>query len=245
MTPDQSPRRLWLIRHGQSEGNVADDAAKAAGAATVAIDVRDSDVPLSDLGRRQAAAIGQHWTSSGEVPDVVLASPYERAYATAAIAVANAGLPVDVRRDERLRERDLGLLDRLTPIGIRERFPEEAARRAWFGKFYYRPPRGESWADVALRVRSVLADLRSDDAGARIAIFSHQAVLFMFRYVLEGLTEHQVLELDRTVLFRNGAVTTYASDGSGRLQLLEHDSTDHLDAAGAPATQGHDAHVEV
>jgi 2,3-bisphosphoglycerate-dependent phosphoglycerate mutase len=246
VTSSQQPvRRLWLIRHGQSEGNVADDAAKAAGAATVTIAVRDPDVPLSDLGRRQAAAIGRCWSGVAEVPDIVLASPFERAYSTARIAVATAGLRLDIRRDERLRERDLGLFDGLTAVGIRERFPEEATRRAWLGKFYYRPPRGESWVDVALRVRSLLADLRREEAGARIAIFSHQAVLFVFRYVLEELTEQEILDIDRTVLFSNGGVTTYVSDGSGRLRLVQHDDTEHLDAEGAPATRGHDTHVEV
>ena len=38
-----------------------------------------------------------------------------------------------------------------------EHYPDEAKRRDLLGKFYYRPPGGESWADVALRIRSVLA----------------------------------------------------------------------------------------
>jgi len=41
---------------------------------------------------------------------------------------------------------------------LRER--QEAARRARLGKLYYRPPGGESWADVALRLRSFLSELR-------------------------------------------------------------------------------------
>ena len=45
----------------------------------------------------------------------------------------------------------------MTRSGIREQYPEEAQRRDLLGKFYYRPPGGESWADVALRVRSLLA----------------------------------------------------------------------------------------
>ena len=52
------PERLWLVRHGQSQGNVARDAAHEAGLHEIAIDVRDVDVPLSDLGFRQAEAAG-------------------------------------------------------------------------------------------------------------------------------------------------------------------------------------------
>ena len=44
------PERLWLVRHGQSQGNVARDAADEAGSHEIDIDVRDVDVPLSELG---------------------------------------------------------------------------------------------------------------------------------------------------------------------------------------------------
>ena len=54
------PERLWLVRHGQSQGNVARDAAHEAGLSVIDLDLRDVDVPLSDLGHRQAEATG-HW----------------------------------------------------------------------------------------------------------------------------------------------------------------------------------------
>ena len=44
------PKRLWLVRHGQSQGNVARDAAHEAGLSVIDLDLRDVDVPLSDLG---------------------------------------------------------------------------------------------------------------------------------------------------------------------------------------------------
>jgi len=239
-----TPSRLWLVRHGESEGNVADNAAKATGAETVAVGVRDPDVPLSELGRRQAAAFGALWRAVPR-PDVVFSSPYERAHETARIAVQQAKLDVSISCDERLRERDLGLFDGLTGFGIRNRFPDEAVRRRWLGKFYYRPPYGESWADVALRVRSVLVDIGREYPAARVAIFSHQAVLFVFRYVIEQLSEQQILDIDRRVVFHNGGVTTYDADKNGDLRLVEHDALGHLDAERIPATAGHDNHVEV
>ena len=57
------PQRLYLVRHGQSQGNVARDAADEAGAHEIDIDMRDVDVPLSDLGMEQARAAGH---STGE-----------------------------------------------------------------------------------------------------------------------------------------------------------------------------------
>src|SRR4051812_23757112 len=48
------PQTVWLVRHGQSAGNVARDAAEAAGLPLIGITTRDVDTPLSDLGREQA-----------------------------------------------------------------------------------------------------------------------------------------------------------------------------------------------
>lgn len=72
-----------------------------------------------------------------------------------------------VHTDERLRDRELGILGRLTRLGAEKRFPKEAERRFWVGKLYYRPPGGESWAEVALRLRSVLEELNNLRGGPK------------------------------------------------------------------------------
>jgi hypothetical protein len=50
------PTKLWVVRHGESAGNVARDPAHAAGGAVIDIEARDVEVPLSRLGERQAWA---------------------------------------------------------------------------------------------------------------------------------------------------------------------------------------------
>ena len=52
------PQTLWIVRHGQSAGNVARDAAELGGLAAIDIADRDVDVPLSPLGEQQADALG-------------------------------------------------------------------------------------------------------------------------------------------------------------------------------------------
>lgn len=129
------PSQLWLVRHGKSEGNVADRTAQHSGSGTVEVDDRDMDVRLSALGQRQAQALGA-WMAGlapRQRPTAVLSSPYVRAAHTAAATVNRLGLPVSV--DPRLTERDLGVFDGLTGTGIRQRHPEEAERRARLGKF--------------------------------------------------------------------------------------------------------------
>lgn len=69
---------------------------------------------------------------------------------------------------------------------MQRRFPEEDARRHLLGKMYYRPPGGESWADVAQRLRSVLGDLVRAEDGRRVLVVTHDATVMLLRYVLEG-----------------------------------------------------------
>ncbi len=199
---------LVLIRHGESTANVAREAAESEGTDTIAVEARDADVPLSPLGRRQAAALGQWLSQSAERrPARVWASPYARAVQTARIAMAEAGADCPLVLDERLRDKELGVLDTLTAEGVRRRFPDEDQRRRWLGKFYYRPPGGESWADMALRIRSFLADADRAAADERVMIVSHDAVVMLFCYVCLGLDEAQLLDLARSTSLVNTSIT--------------------------------------
>jgi hypothetical protein len=75
------------------------------------------------------------------------------------------GFSFGVEIDERLREKEFGVMGGLTKRGIRERLPELDARRRKEGKFYYRPPGGESWCDVVLRLRSFWTSLALERSG--------------------------------------------------------------------------------
>src|SRR5690242_20347307 len=103
----RGPRALWLVRHGESEGNVAREAAYRDALHTIESEVRDADVPLSPRGEDQARAFGRWLGAQPDElrPTFVLVSPYLRARETARLALEAAGLtglPVDV--DERLRD---------------------------------------------------------------------------------------------------------------------------------------------
>src|SRR5581483_4420126 len=99
--------------------------------------------------------------------------------------------------DERLREKEFGILDRLTMAGIQQRYPEQAEYRRLLGKFYHRPPGGESWCDVLLRLRSVIDTLTREHRRERVLVVTHQVVVLCFRYLLERMTEEQILAIDR------------------------------------------------
>jgi probable phosphoglycerate mutase len=234
------PASLLLVRHGESAGNVARETAEASGHHLIDIAERDMDVPLSARGERQAAALGRWLGDLGrQRPTVVVASPYVRARRTAEIAVEVADLDLEVLLDERLREREFGLLDGLTTAGIADRFPDEAERRARVGKFYHRPPGGESWADVGLRVRSALDSVTRTHPGERVMVVAHQVVVHMFRYVLDNLTEQEVLAMSRERELANCSVTTFRARrgrGADGMELVGVDDVGALVEDDAPVT---------
>lgn len=231
---------LVLIRHGESEGNVAATEARLAGMEVIDVPARDADVDLSGTGKEQAKALG---TALGRMstenrPDAVVSSPYARARQTAEIAVETANWPTAVRVDERLRDRELGILDTLTTLGVESRFPAEAQRRRWLGKLYYRPPGGESWADVALRLRSVLGELNNLGTGQRVMLVCHDAVIMIFRYVLEGMSEQELLDLAADTTILNASITRYVrSSGAGPWTLESFNVADHLAEQGVEVTE--------
>jgi broad specificity phosphatase PhoE len=237
---DGGPRILWLVRHGQSQGNVIRDAADLGGHKRARRPVRDADVQLTDLGVRQAQALGQWLAGQPEQPDAVLASPFERAVATAremcrylpTIATAPS-------TDERLRDRDMGILDELTWLGIREDFPAEAARAIREGFFYYRPPGGESWADIRLRLRSVLSDLARTDVNG-VLIVAHDIIVQLTVALLTELDERATVELVRGTQYANCGLAMVRRDALG-YQVVAYNSTAPVQDQGVPPTEEVDA----
>jgi len=214
------PQVLWIARHGQSAGNVARDAAEAAGHAWIDVPFRDIDTPLSELGVRQSLALGSWF---GELPpkqrpQVILCSPYVRARETARLLMVQAGLrsghEVRLRVDERLREKEFGVLDRLTRHGIREKHPELHEQRTHVGKFYFRPPGGESWCDVILRLRSLTEMVTREHGGERVLVVAHQVIVNCMRYLVENLDEAQILAIDKMGDVPNCAITSYRCESA-------------------------------
>lgn len=222
---------LILVRHGQSLSNVAFPAADARGLLEAEIGGRDAEVPLTDFGEAQAAAVGA-WLASlpaAQVPQVVITSPYLRARETWRIAAAASGLDLPApATDERLVDRLLGDLEMLTRAAIRQRFPDEAARRAEAGEYRYTPPGGESFADVEERLASFLGDLNRDHAGERAIVVAHDAVVLMMRAVVEGLGWEQVIAMERAEgTVRNASISRFVDRG-GRLELAFYNGVEHL-----------------
>jgi probable phosphoglycerate mutase len=241
------PSHLWAVRHGQSSGNVARDRAVATGSYAIDIAGRDMDVPLSALGRQQAEALGRWFGQlpASHRPEVIFSSPYLRAKETAD-AVRRICPNVVSLTDERLREKEFGILDRLTKPGIEAHYPEQARLRESVGKFYFRPPSGENWCDVILRLRSLWETICLHHAEKRVLVIGHQVVVLCLRYIIEELDEKALLDIDAAKDVANCAITEYGRElfnGADKLSLRRYNFAAPLIQEGTPVTAKPDTAV--
>ena len=138
------PVELLVVRHGESMGNVAAAVAHGGDAEVIEVGQRDADVPLSPVGREPGAGLGaglRALLADDRADPVVWSSPYVRAPSRPRdLAVAAAGeqrSPID----ERLRDRELGVLDLLTTRGVANRYPERGRAAAVVGQVLPPPAR--------------------------------------------------------------------------------------------------------
>jgi 2,3-bisphosphoglycerate-dependent phosphoglycerate mutase len=172
--------RIFLVRHGESLGNLDDAAYRRFG---------DYNVPLTEFGYRQAVEAGRAIASyldtlprPGFRALRVWYSPYLRTKQTkdALLEALPPAFVGAVHEDYLLREQDFGLFTEIyDQAEQKQKFPAEfekwARLRSDGGKFYARPPDGESRADVAQRVRLFLATMMHDVESGRdnVVIVGH------------------------------------------------------------------------
>ncbi|MFQ6635159.1 hypothetical protein Gotur_010534 [Gossypium turneri] len=150
------PKRIILVRHGESEGNLDTSAYST---------TPDYKISLTEGGRAQARLAGSYLrdlvSSHGPCPDwrvYFYVSPYERTRSTLREIGKSFSKKrvIGVREECRIREQDFGNFQ------VEERMKIIKETRERFGRFFYRFPEGESAADVFDRVSSFLESLWRD-----------------------------------------------------------------------------------
>lgn len=205
-------RQLLIIRHGQAEGNHEHRF------------IGQSDVPLSSLGRDQAAAVGLHLAGLGV--DRVVSSDLSRAVDTARPLADRLGLPVEI--DPRLREILNGDWAMHLPGEVQAGWPELWDRyRA--GEDVPRP-NGESWADVGVRVREVLEELSRSTARVT-AVFAHGGPTLWAAYWALGVELEVSLFHGPLHPASNASITSISLPGP---KLRAYNETGHLPGELAP-----------
>ena len=178
------PRKLIIVRHGESELNKARDKLELEFSKEdleKLSTVRDPDIKLTKLGIWQAEQTGIYLNKMG-IFDICLSSPYERTLQTSKWIISGLSSPPEIYQDIRLREKEFGRLHGLSKEQIKEKYPDEIKFRNIEGKFYYRLLGGENYPDVAMRVHSFMDKLVRDFGGKQVLIVTHQVVYNLFRY---------------------------------------------------------------
>ncbi|GAA3708655.1 histidine phosphatase family protein [Streptomyces tremellae] len=178
------PRRIVLVRHGESEGN-ADD--------SVYERVPDHALGLTARGERQAQETGGRLREAFGAERVsVYVSPYRRTHQTLRAFGLDSDL-VRVREEPRLREQDWGNWQ------DREDVQRQKAYRDAYGHFFYRFAQGESGADVYDRVGAFLESLHRgfEEPGSppNVLIVTHGLTmrLFCMRWFHWSVAEFEAL----------------------------------------------------
>ena len=167
-----SERRLWLVRHGETEGQSS---------------IRyhgSNDVPLSDAGREQIRALLP--LLEGVAFERVVHSPLSRAAESAALL--RDGLRLDartLRADERLREICFGDAEGMTREEIAAAFPAfwdeyESGRTDAY-------PGGEPRARFAARVAAAVSELVADDWRSDALLVAHRGIVKFAIMTLLGI----------------------------------------------------------
>ncbi|MBA0051971.1 phosphoglycerate mutase family protein [Streptomyces sp. AJS327] len=199
------PRRIVLLRHGESEGN-SDD--------TIYERVPDHALALTERGTRQAAEAGKYLRDLfGQERVSAYVSPYRRTRETLTALALDPTL-LRVREEPRLREQDWGNWQ------DREDVRKQKAYRNAYGHFFYRFAQGESGADVYDRVGAFLESLwrsfESPDHPPNVLLVTHGLTmrLFCMRWLHWTVPQFEALSNPE-----NGATRSLVLGPDGRYRL--------------------------
>ena len=159
--------RLFVTRHGQTTWNARN---KICGR---------TDVPLTELGKQQAAALAQK--TAGVGIDLIIVSPLQRAVDTAKAVSAVCGAPIVT--DDRLIEQDYGIYEGLD----RKDSGFQANKRM----FAFRYPNGESMMQLAGRVYGLLEDVKKQYADKTVLLVCHNGICRVIHSYFRDMTNEE------------------------------------------------------
>lgn len=156
---------IAICRHGVTEANAA------------GLFLSRTDVELSEIGRAQSEALKPALARLSLERCVV--SPMRRC--TQTLQIAAPQLPFEIH--EALREVDFGDWEGKTLEWVERNDPRGLATRRE-DPVHFRPPQGESFADVAARLRELVEELRRPGSTLVVA---HRGTLAVLERLLRGL----------------------------------------------------------
>lgn len=201
------PKRIILIRHGESEANVNRH---------LFASVPDYTIELTETGRQQALEAGQSLkTLVGNESLYFYVSPFWRTRSTfEQVACIFPRAQFRFNEEPRLREQEWGYLR------CNEEFDKICRERREYGLFYYRIPGGEAATDVYDRINDLLGSLHRDflksDFPENCVLITHSLAIRLFLMRWFHLTVEQFEEMRSPA---NGALVVLEQDEAGCYEL--------------------------
>jgi broad specificity phosphatase PhoE len=207
---DSKATFLYLVRHGATDANLR---------RPYILQGRGIDLPLNEIGRRQATRVGELFQRLSI--DAVYASPMRRARETAESVAMHHGLKVGTI--EALLECDVGRWEGLDWERIRREHPEEYEN---FQRDPWRSPYmgGESYRDVSLRALPAAEELLQRHAGQSVVVVAHNVVNRACIAMLLGLDLVRAKEIHQA----NGGVNVLRRL-NGKTDVVTLNSIFHLE----------------
>ncbi len=187
--------RIFLVRHGQSEGNRERRFSP------------NPHIELTAVGEAQARAAGR-WLAERARPGRIVSSPFRRARTTASWIATELGFAGEIELEPGLREREIGELAG-RPYAALVEHPSYDVERFW----EWRPRGGESLVEVQARAAPVLERLVATAAETDVVVVSHGGVMLALCAHVEG-------GWHRPRVARNCEIVRIER-GAGRLRVAE------------------------
>lgn len=207
------PKQLVLVRHAESEGNTlsVDERAK--------FDKSTHSYGLTEKGKLQAKLTGDYLKAQYGTFDTYYTSYYQRSRDTMSLMYPG----MKVYEDPRLAEAQRGIYHFLTHEQIKEKYPEELERKSREGLYHYRPPSGENWPDVELRIHSFLTTLNRDQEDQKVLVVVHGHWMTLLQRLIHHHSIEESVERFKKGVVKNASVTIYNKtvlNGKDRLSLM-------------------------
>jgi broad specificity phosphatase PhoE len=206
---------LYLARHGQTAANAS------------RVFQGQSGAGLNRFGRAQAARLATRLKGSARPPNVIVASDLDRAAETARIV--GEAINVEVELDPKMREVDVGTWTGKSYDEVADLYPEEWA--AWDQGLDVRRGGGETYGELAIRIKDAITAIAARHDHKRILVVSHGGSIksFIAKIVL-GVSNEGIRALGG---INNTSLTVIENDSRGRWRLHSWNDTAHLEGLNA------------
>ncbi|MEI7578408.1 MAG: class I tRNA ligase family protein [bacterium] len=170
--PNSQSETLDVIRHAETDNN---HIGRISG---------QNDSQINANGVTQTGLLAKKLKSENTGYDLIISSPLKRTYTTATIIAKELGL--EVITDDRLKERNFGILEGLLWQEAELKYPEFTSAND--ANYQETIPGGESIQEVESRVQEFIADIKQKYAHKKILIVTHSGVIRVFKRELGGET---------------------------------------------------------